>query len=172
MAGRDGGRDIDLRAFALQGMKLYGVLKNVQGNILEFSTDLKQNLDNADATSENIKRRINEFIAKNNISAPEEAPYEPVWIPENETPSLDYKKANITSIVWCIGFGFDYSFVQLPIFDQRGLPIHQQGVTEQEGLYFLGLTWQHTWGSARFSGVGKDAEFLAEKISEKACVQN
>jgi putative flavoprotein involved in K+ transport len=39
-----------------------------------------------------------------------------------------------------------------------------RGVTAQPGLYFLGLPWLHTWGSGRFSGVARDACFLAERI--------
>lgn len=168
VTGRDGGRDIDLRQFALQGMRLYGSLKNVNGTILELATDLEKNLDGADATSENIKRRIDEYIHKNKIEAVYEAPYQPVWRPEKEIESIDFQKCNIRSIVWCIGFGYDFKWLKLPVLDQKGLPRHERGVTQTEGLYFLGLTWQYTWGSARFSGVGKDADYLAEKILEKA----
>jgi putative flavoprotein involved in K+ transport len=45
--------------------------------------------------------------------------------------------------------------------------VHQRGVTAVPGLYFLGLPWLHTWGSGRFSGVARDAEFLAEAIAQK-----
>jgi putative flavoprotein involved in K+ transport len=37
-------------------------------------------------------------------------------------------------------------------------------VTSHPGLYFVGLPWQHTWGSGRFAGVADDAEYLAEQI--------
>ena len=40
------------------------------------------------------------------------------------------------------------------------------------GLYFLGLPWQYTWGSGRFSGVAKDAEFLASKIEALSTVES
>lgn len=166
VTGRDGGREIDLRHFALEGMRLYGPLKNVEGSTLEFAPELKKNLDSADKSSENIKKKIDEYIANNNVQAPYEARYLPVWEPTEEAVTLDYQAANIGTVIWCIGFGVDFSWVKLPVFDARGLPRHQRGVTEAEGLYFLGLTWQYTWGSARFSGVGKDAEFLAEKIIE------
>jgi putative flavoprotein involved in K+ transport len=41
-------------------------------------------------------------------------------------------------------------------------------VTAQEGLYFLGLPWLHTWGSGRFSGIARDAAWLADRISALA----
>jgi putative flavoprotein involved in K+ transport len=52
----------------------------------------------------------------------------------------------------------------VPVFTGRGAPTHTRGVTSSPGLYFLGLPWQWTWGSGRFSGVGRDAEYLAERI--------
>ena len=35
------------------------------------------------------------------------------------------------------------------------------------GVYFLGLPWLHTWGSGRFSGVARDAQYLADYIEAK-----
>ena len=45
--------------------------------------------------------------------------------------------------------------------------MHLRGVTQQSGLYFLGLPWLHTWGSGRFSGVARDALHLAEQIAAR-----
>ena len=42
-----------------------------------------------------------------------------------------------------------------------------RGVTAQPGLYFIGLPWLHTWGSGRFSGVARDALYLAEQIEAR-----
>ena len=50
------------------------------------------------------------------------------------------------------------------MFDGKGYPCHQRGITAVDGLSFLGLPWQYTWGSGRFSGVADDARFLAERI--------
>ncbi len=70
-------------------------------------------------------------------------------------------------MVWCIGFLPDFGWVDAPVFNGRGEPVHVRGVTGQGGLYFLGLPWLHTWGSGRFSGVARDAEFLVERIAER-----
>ena len=51
------------------------------------------------------------------------------------------------------------------MFDGKGYPSHERGVTAAEGLFFLGLPWQYTWGSGRFSGVGRDAAYLADRIA-------
>jgi putative flavoprotein involved in K+ transport len=52
------------------------------------------------------------------------------------------------------------------VFNGRGHPGHVRGVTAQAGLYFLGLPWLYTWGSGRFSGVARDAEYLVGHVVE------
>lgn len=165
VTGRDGGRDIDLRKFATEGMQLYGRLKDVRGAVLAFAPDLKQNLDQADAVAENIKGTIDKFIETHAIEAPVDAPYRPVWEPATERAELHYVQANIRTIIWSMGYRIDYRWIDLPLFDGRGYPNHRRGVTPISGIYFLGLPWQYTWGSGRFSGVARDAEFLADCIA-------
>ncbi len=70
LTGRDGGREIDLRQFARDGMQLYGRLRNIQSNCIEFLPNLTQNLDAADAVAESIKRTIDTFITNHQIDAP------------------------------------------------------------------------------------------------------
>jgi putative flavoprotein involved in K+ transport len=167
VTGRHGGQDIDLRKFALEGMKLYGRLREVRGNILQFADDLKENLDQADAVAESIKATIDKYIESNQISAPTEERYRPVWEPSTPCPEIDYVRTNIRTIIWSVGFRADYSWIEIPIFDGKGYPCHQRGVTSVPGIYFLGLPWQYTWGSGRFSGVAQDARFLADCIEAR-----
>ncbi|HZC34714.1 MAG TPA: hypothetical protein VE242_03825, partial [Chthoniobacterales bacterium] len=75
--------------------------------------------------------------------------------------------ANIATIIWSVGFRTDYSWIEIPIFDGKGYPCHQRGVTSVAGIYFLGLPWQYTWGSGRLSGIAQDARFLAECIEAR-----
>ncbi len=164
VTGRDGGREIDLRQRALEGMELYGVLRDVEGDTITLAENLAANLDAADAVSEAIKRSIDTFIASNDFDAPSEAPYCPPWRPPHERSTLDLRKAGITSVVWCIGFLTDYSWIDLPVFNGRGQPKHVRGATPVAGLYFLGLPWMYTWGSGRFSGIARDAEYIAQQI--------
>lgn len=69
-----------------------------------------------------------------------------------------------------IGFRTDYRWLRAGVFDGEGHPTHNRGVTAVPGLYFLGLPWQHTWGSGRFAGVARDAEYLADRIELEAGV--
>ena len=164
VTGRDGGRDIDLRRFANEGMELYGLLTGLDGETLTFSPDVAAKLDAADAVYNGINASIDKFIAEKHMDAPAQSVYEPVWTPSQERTRLSLKASGISSIVWCIGFSPDFTWLDIPVFNGRGYPGHVRGVTTEPGLYFLGLPWLHTWGSGRFSGVAKDALFLAEKI--------
>ncbi len=164
VTGRGGGREIDLRHFAREGMRLYGRLADIRGSRVHFQDDLKQNLDRADEVAASIKRTIDRFIADSGIDAPSEAPYEPVWEPQAPALALDLEAANIGTVIWCLGFKTDFAWIDIPVFDGKGYPGHTRGVTPVEGLYFIGLPWLYTWGSGRFSGVARDAAYIADAI--------
>ncbi len=167
VTGRDGGREIDLRQFAKEGMELFGLMENYDNGQLLFRPNLTANLNAADDVYNNINSRIDAYIEKNSIDAPAAEPYEPVWEPEAEREALDLEASGITSIIWCIGFTPDFSWLNVPVFNGCGVPIHSRGVTSEPGLYFIGLPWLHTWGSGRFSGVSADAHYLSEKIQQR-----
>lgn len=167
LTGRDGGREIDLRQFSLEGMQLYGRLQSIHPGQLKFNPNLKQNLDHADAVAESIKQSIDKFIAKHQIEAPSEPAYQPVWQPSVEILSLDYAAANITSVIWSTGYQADFGWIETPVFNGNGYPGHVRGVTDVRGLYFLGLPWLYTWGSGRFSGIARDAYYLADYIAAR-----
>jgi putative flavoprotein involved in K+ transport len=169
VTGRDGGRDIDLRRFALEGMRLYGPLESVADGRVAFSPGLKRNLDDADEVYRSINRSIDGYIARAGIHAPPEAAYTPSWEPDVETSSLDCRQTGVRAVVWSVGFGIDFNWVRLPAaFDDRGYPRHDRGVTPIEGLYFVGLPWLYTWGSGRFCGVGRDALHIVDRICRVA----
>ncbi|MEO1402029.1 MAG: MSMEG_0569 family flavin-dependent oxidoreductase [Cyanobacteria bacterium J06635_1] len=165
VTGRGGGREIDLRQFALEGMQLYGKLKGIQGQQIAFQDDLKKNLDQADAVAESIKRTIDAYIDKAQIDAPTEPPYHPAWEPDSALPYLDVQTENIGTVIWSTGYHTDFSWIDIPVFDGKGYPGHERGATAVEGFYFLGLPWLYTWGSARFSGIARDANYLADCIA-------
>lgn len=172
VTGRDGGREIDLRHFALQGMCLYGKLQDIEENHLKFYPNLKENLDQADAVAESIKKSIDKYIESNQISAPIDPPYQPIWQPQQEILDLDLKNSNITSVIWSTGYKTDFSWIDLPLFDGKGYPVHTRGLTNIAGVYFLGLPWLYTWGSGRFSGIARDAQYLADYIFARHKVEH
>ncbi|RDH76952.1 MSMEG_0569 family flavin-dependent oxidoreductase [Mycolicibacterium moriokaense] len=165
VTGRDGGRDIDLRRFAADGMKLYGALTNGKDNMLGFAPSLRAALDHADAVYNSICADIDTHIEREGIAAPAPQRYTPVWEPESETAALDLAAEGVTSIVWAIGYRPDYRWIEASAFDGAGRPMQNRGVTEVGGLSFVGLPWMHTWGSGRFLGIDRDAAHIAATIT-------
>jgi putative flavoprotein involved in K+ transport len=85
--------------------------------------------------------------------------------PPLPTGRLDLRSAGITSIIWACGYRPDFHWINLPIFDQLGFPVHRRGVSNADGLYFLGLPWLYKWKSATLLGAGEDAAFIAQRIA-------
>ena len=72
---------------------------------------------------------------------------------------------DVRTVIWSTGFRSDYSWINVPGLLIDGRVAHRRGVTEVPGLYFLGLSWQHTRGSALLGFVGDDAAYLADRIA-------
>ena len=164
VTGRDGGRDIDLRLFASEGMRLYGVLDDGRGTRLTFRPTLTRSLDRADSVYNSICADIDRYLGREGIDAAEGRHYEPGWAPESDPVDLDLAEAGVTTIIWAIGYRPDYRWVKVGAFDGTGHPTHTRGVTAIPGLYFLGLPWLHTWGSGRFHGIARDAEHIVSCV--------
>jgi putative flavoprotein involved in K+ transport len=76
----------------------------------------------------------------------------------------DDTNLNVGTVIWATGFRLDHRWIDVPVFDAQGAVVHERGVTASPGLYFVGLPWQHTRGSALLGFVKDDAEYLAEQI--------
>jgi putative flavoprotein involved in K+ transport len=76
----------------------------------------------------------------------------------------DGTELGVSAVIWATGFRNDHSWIDAPIFDDQQRVVHRRGVTDAPGLYFLGLTWQHTRGSALIGWVADDAAYIADQI--------
>ena len=77
----------------------------------------------------------------------------------------DGSELDVDAVIWASGYALDHSWIEARVFAERGRIRHQRGVSDSAGLYFLGLPWQYTRGSALLGWVKDDAEYLAEKIA-------
>jgi putative flavoprotein involved in K+ transport len=82
----------------------------------------------------------------------------------------DGSELSPAAVIWATGFALDHAFVHAPVFADDGRVAHRRGVTAVPGLYFLGLPWQHTRGSALLGWVKNDADFIAKQVAERAAV--
>ena len=171
VSGNHGGHDINLRQFARHGMTLLGHVQAAQGKQLLLAPDLEENLARADAFAAQITQGIDEYITKTGMEVAAnrttgEAPSKSAT-PTKPLLTLDLQSAGISTIIWASGYKLDFGWVQLPIFDQAGYPVHRRGITAYPGLYFLGLHWLYKTKSALLFGIGEDAAFIASAIADR-----
>jgi putative flavoprotein involved in K+ transport len=85
--------------------------------------------------------------------------YEPEGLTE-----LNLLDRAISTIVWATGYGLDYRWIDAPILDDLAYPRNVRGVSNIPGLYFLGLLWQHSQGSASLVGPEFDGPALVDSM--------
>ncbi len=80
---------------------------------------------------------------------------------------LNFREQGISTVIWATGYDLDFGWIDIPVLDERGTPIHDKGVTQFPGLYFLGLNFLSKFSSSFLIGVAEDAERLADNIARK-----
>ena len=167
LSGKDGGHSLNLHQFARDGVSLLGHLAGVQDGKLMLKPDLKESLAKADKAEKDIVGMIDRYIEANGIDAPQETlpDFQDGYSSEVIT-ELDLGSANINTIIWAIGYTFDYSLVRLPITDEEGFPIQQRGVTQYPGLYFVGTSWLYRRNSTTLPGVNEDVEYIVAHMAK------
>jgi putative flavoprotein involved in K+ transport len=166
LSGKAGGHSLNLHQFARDGVVLLGHLQNVQGGKIILAPDLKKNLAQADRPEAIITKLIDLYVLITRMQLPtERLPQLRDGYEAQEVLELDLRSAGITTVIWATGYTFDFSLVKVPVLDREGRPIHNRGVTNYPGLYFLGLPWQIK--SVVLLGVGDAAAHIASAIARR-----
>jgi putative flavoprotein involved in K+ transport len=174
VSGADGGRTVDFRELAAQGITLVGMTSSFSGGtafrdgVVRFSPDLRDNIARGDANYLSLLDEADAYITRNGLDLPEE-PEARVFGPDpacvtDPVLELDLARAEVTSIVWATGYATDFGWLQVDAFDSAGKPRHQRGVSSEPGVYFLGLPWLSRRGSSFIWGVWHDAKYIADQI--------
>jgi putative flavoprotein involved in K+ transport len=169
LTGVNGGYEADWRELGSKGIVLLGRLKAVKGAKLALAPDLEDNLAKGDEWLANFKKSVDDYVAKNKLDFPADSSPRLEGSASAPIPELDLRSAGITSIIWATGFGNDYDWLKLPVLDERGEPLHERGVTQFPGIYFVGLRWLYKQksGFLSFGGPAEDAAYLAEQIAAR-----
>ena len=169
VSGFDGGKTVDFRDLANSGITLLGLTTSFEDGVLKFADDLERNIARGDKNFLSVLTEADEFIAQNNLDLPLE-PEAHILGPMPETAlnpirEIDLAAAGITTILWATGYSVDYGWLKIPkALTEAGKPAHQRGVSNANGIYFLGQPWLSRRGSAFIWGVWHDAKFLADQI--------
>jgi putative flavoprotein involved in K+ transport len=168
VSGANGGRTVDFRRLAQDGMTLLGRTVDFADGTMRFAPDLADNIAAGDANYLSVLDEADAFIARNRLDLPEE-PEARIIGPNPDCVrdpilALDLADAGVETILWATGFTNDFSWLKVDAFDERGRPRHQRGVSSEPGIYFLGLPWLSQRGSSFIWGVWHDAKHIADHI--------
>lgn len=168
ITGAYGGHTIDFREFAADGLVLLGRVIGIQGNVISVAPDLPGSLAHGDATYTSFLNLVDDYVERHGLAVPEEPTARLVsgesQCLKNPLSRLDLIDTNVRSLIWATGYQYDFGWIDLPVFNSRGEPVHRKGVTDIPGLYFLGLPWLSRMSSSFLAGVGDDAARLADEI--------
>ncbi|OOB92215.1 flavin-containing monooxygenase [Rathayibacter sp. VKM Ac-2630] len=169
VSGADGGRTVDFRRLAAEGVVLVGRANTYEDGVVGFGDDLARNIAAGDANFLSVLDEADAYIERHGLDLPEE-PEARVLDPDpacltDPIRELDLAGAGVTSIVWATGFTSDYGWLPEGALDEDGRPRHRRGVSPETGVYFLGLPWQSRRGSSFIWGVWHDAKHVADHIA-------
>jgi putative flavoprotein involved in K+ transport len=172
VSGVDGGHDLNIHQFYNDGVTLYGHLEDItsNGSVINFKDDLHDLIKKNDEFEKEFLRLIDQNIKENGIKAEEghinqlNTAYDQEIITE-----INLEKEKIKNIIWGTGYRRDYSLIEInePIVDEMGYPIQKKGVTPHKGLYFIGMPWISNPGSGLLYGVGDDAKYIVDHLSQR-----
>ena len=171
LSGARGGHTLALQQLARDGVRLLGSLVDADGTTLRFAPDLPENMRFADGRAAGFRRAVDSYVAGAGIVAapPDTDPAERPWAGAPDAPlTLDSQAERVASVIWCVGFGPDTGWVDLPVLGAAGVPAHRRGVTALTGLYVAGYPWLSTRGSGLLYGVDADASRIAQHIAAMA----
>ncbi|MEO1679995.1 MAG: NAD(P)/FAD-dependent oxidoreductase [Pseudomonadota bacterium] len=166
---------VDLGALQARGVELVGRLGAIRDGQALFSGGLAHACAAADLKLARLRHRIDTWVQDtapaSGFAAPERLtpePLVPTPVPANARLGIDLRAGEIQTIVWATGYRPDLSWLDLPVFTRRGELDHQGGVvTGAPGLYALGLPFLRRRRSPLISGVGPDADDLADHLAAR-----
>lgn len=169
VSGAYGGHTMDFRQLAASGVTLLGRADACDAGVIRFSPDLAKNLARGDASYLTLLDAADAYAAREGLELPAEPSArefaaEPPCV-SNPILQLDLHASGITTIVWATGYALDFSWLTCDVFDDRGAPQHQRGITQVPGLYFMGLSWLSRRASSFIFGAEHDAAYLANHIA-------
>jgi putative flavoprotein involved in K+ transport len=168
VSGAYGGKTVDFRKLAADGITLLGRTERYAEGQLHIAPDLGQSIAGGDADYLSILDRADAYAAEHGLDLPLD-PDARQRLPDpacvtNPILRLDVKAADITSIIWATGYRLDFGWVKMDIFDTTGRPYHTKGVCTVPGLYAVGLPWLSRRASSFIWGVWHDAKYIADHI--------
>ena len=171
ITGAYGGHTVDFRRFAADGMTLLGRMQAAHDGSIDFAGDLADSLASGDTVYATFIDMADAHVERRALDMPQDTAARarlpnPLCVTE-PLRRLELSADNIGAVIWATGYGVDFGWIDIPVLDARGEPLHRHGITGVPGLYWLGLQWLSKMSSSFLSGVGDDAAVIADHIATR-----
>jgi putative flavoprotein involved in K+ transport len=169
LTGFAGGHDLDLRELHSRGVHLLGRAVGTDDGSVRLEANLAGTLASGDQAyttfTDWVDARLHRFAGLYDEPEPRRSFPDPPEPPDR----LDLERAGISTVVWATGYRLDFArWIDLPVFDSEGSPVHRRGETDLPGIYFLGLRWLHRLRSPFIRGAEEDARHVAGLIAARS----
>jgi putative flavoprotein involved in K+ transport len=159
------GRGLSLQSLARAGVTLVGRPVAVDGERVAFDASVAANLAAGDAFAARARAMVDETIRRRGLDAPPAEPDEHDAPVDLDPPSsLDLRAEDIGSVVWCTGFGGDFSWLGPDLVDGDGQPRREDAAAPAPGIWYLGLKWLVSRRSGILFGFPGDAALVADTV--------
>jgi putative flavoprotein involved in K+ transport len=140
----------------------------VDGERIAFDRSAAANVDAGNAFATRIRVMVDELIARRGLDAPPAEP-DPTDAPVALDPpeALDLRAEEVASVIWCTGFGGDFSWIDPALLDPDGQPRRQDAAAVAPGVWYLGLRWLIRRGSGILFGFPGDAATVADAVTAR-----
>ncbi|WP_413511848.1 NAD(P)-binding domain-containing protein [Myroides odoratus] len=167
------GHTVSYQSLNKLGATIFGTFKNIVDGIFYFADNAKENIRFADDTSRTIKQNIDTYLKKHpeletGIEEEDFADLSDIdCISASKHNKINALESGFTSIIWATGFGYDFSYLESSLLDDKGIPKHYDGKTSLENLYCIGFPGLRKKKSGLVFGVKEDAEVIVKRIISK-----
>jgi putative flavoprotein involved in K+ transport len=157
----------DLNALTRIGVTLVGRLAAIKDGRALFSGSLRNKCGLADLKLGRLLDTIDEWAITNQVDddVPPPQRFAPTLVPESPRLELDLASGEIQTIIWATGYRPDYSWLDVPVLDRKGLIRHDGGVVQSPGMYLLGMPFLRRRKSSFIDGGRDDAEDLILELA-------
>ena len=167
LTGSDSRMTLDLNLLTSMGVRLVGRLAGISDGKAQLSGSLRNKCALSDLKMNRLLNTFDEWATQNGVDGEHEPPHRlpPTEVEASPPLILDLKAAGIRSVIWATGFLPDYSWLEVPVLDRKGLIRHDGGVVAQPGLYLMGMQFLRRRKSALIDGAGDDARDLSAHLA-------
>jgi putative flavoprotein involved in K+ transport len=167
LAGTPDRSTLDLNALADLGVRLVGRLAGIaEDGRAQLAGSLRNMCALSDLKMGRLLDRIDEWARANGLDATVAPPHRPppTRVPDDPPVSLDIAGSGIKTIVWAAGYRPDYSWLELPVLNRKGMIDHDGGIVRSPGVYLMGMPFLRRRKSALIDGAGDDARELSAHL--------